>query len=104
MALSIKGIINADGSIKRGHGFNCQKAGSGFYAIEFDEPFDQPPIAICTLLGPTASADRYSVSIVNIAACQFVCATSSPAAPEDLAFKFIVLGHTQHAESKEQEI
>ena len=104
MALSLKGIINADGSIQAGCGFKCQKAGRGFYAIEFDVPFDAPPIAICMLCDSASDAGHYSVSIINIAACQFVCATTSPHAPEDLAFKFIVLSHTQHAHGQEQEV
>lgn len=104
MTLSLKGIINADGSIQAGHGFKCQKAGRGFYAIEFDDPFDEPPIAICMLCDSSADSGHYSVSIINIAACQFVCATASPQAPENLAFKFIVLSHTQPAHGKEQEV
>ena len=98
MAISIKGGINPDGSIRVGQGFRCQKAGSGFYAIEFDTPFEQPPIAVCTLDGPPEVIRNRTVSIINIATCQFVCATASPSKPEDLGFKFIVMGQSKEAQ------
>lgn len=98
MTLSIKGVIDADGTIRGGQGFRCQKAGRGFYAIEFDVPFDQAPIAVCMLQGSGEDVLDHSVSIVNIATSQIVCATATPESPKDAAFKFIVLAHTQQSE------
>lgn len=96
MTLSIKGVINSDGSISSGHGFRCQKAGQGFYAIEFDVPFDQAPIAVCLLQEDKGTVEaECSVSIINIATSQIVCATTTSKAPRDAAFKFIVLAHHQ---------
>ena len=99
MALSIKGVINPDGSIRLGTGFRCQKAGSGFYAIEFDTPFEKPPIAVCTLDGPLDVTQNRTVSIISVASCQFVCATASPHNPEDVGFKFIVMGNQQESQA-----
>ena len=99
MALSIKGVINSDGSIRAGQGFRCQKAGSGFYAIEFDTPFESAPIAMCTLDGSPEDGKHQTVSIISIAACQFVCATASPDSPQDAGFKFIVIGHGQQSQA-----
>ena len=80
MTLSIKGVIDADGTIRGGQGFRCQKAGRGFYAIEFDVPFDQAPIAVCTLQGSGEDVADHSVSIINIAtsARQFGSLSSVP--------------------------
>ncbi|NEP59520.1 MAG: hypothetical protein F6K31_21335 [Symploca sp. SIO2G7] len=88
----VYGGINPDGSKWCGEGFRHHKLRQGLYLIEFERPFAGMPTPICTIFGPEWETFDKSISIVDIAPFQFVCATSSMDRPIDCGFTFIVFG------------
>lgn len=52
MTKTVRGIIYKNGSITVGKGFKCStEYGKGIYFIEFEKPFSEPPIVVCTIIG-----------------------------------------------------
>lgn len=92
MAKIVKGMINEDGSITIGKGFKCIRAyGEGTYIIEFDEPFSEPPIVVCTIVGSDWSSYNLSASVIGFDSGYAIISTSSTDSPRYAAFNFIAM-------------
>ncbi len=88
----IYGTVERDGSSIAGEGFRCRKLQEGTYLVEFDQPFDKPPVPVCTVYGPPWITFNLSSAIIEASQHHFVCITSSPDRPVDSGFSFIVFG------------
>ena len=93
MAISqIQGLVDRDGSIVFGEGFQSRKLQEGTYLVEFNEPFAGIPVPVCTIYGPPWITYNKSVAVVEAQPNMFVCLTSTPDRPVDCGFTFIVSG------------
>ena len=88
----ITGVIGADGSKKQGEGFQSVKKFTGNYQIQFDRPFKEASVPVCTIIGSQSTTSNLSVAIVERLPESFTCVTSTPESPINCGFTFSVFG------------
>jgi len=89
---SIAGVIGADGSKKQGEGFQAVRKFTGNYQIQFDQPFKEASVPVCTIIGSQSTTSNLSVAIVERLPESFTCVTSTPESPINCGFTFSVFG------------
>ena len=93
MSRTIAGIVDEDGNILSGEGFKCHGyGGSGIYVIEYDQPFQKPPVVVSNVAGPEWQTFNLSTSVIeNVEFISVIC-TSGPDRPVRSSFHFIAIG------------
>lgn len=93
MSRTVAGIVDADGNILSGEGFKCRTwGGSGIYIIEYDQPFQKPPVVVSNVAGPEWETYNLSTSVIdNVPYGSAIC-TSGPERPIRSGFHFIAMG------------
>ena len=88
----IYGAVSENGEKLLGEGFRCQKIQQGTYLINFERPFTQKPVPVCTIFGAQWQTSNKSIAIIEIDPSSFVCITSLSEEPADSGFTFTVFG------------
>ena len=88
----ITGVIGADGSKKQGEGFQVVRKFAGNYQIQFEQPFKEASVPVCTIIGSQSTTSNLSVAIIERLPESFTCVTSTPESPINSGFTFSVFG------------
>ncbi len=87
---TIRGNVNANGTVANGAGFTVTKAGVGGYTINFSTAFSAPPAV--TMSGPAGAIIGDGSAGFPTAISATVSTNSSTGTPSDQRFSFIATG------------
>ena len=94
MARQVYGTVGSQGEIHSGSGFRVTRWDTGYYQVEFDQPFHQVPVVVATVSGHPWRTFNMSTAISDHVGhgAFFFCLTSTPDRTEDCGFSFIAIG------------